>query len=166
MNRKQRIAGAILLDLLIILCIAGSILALNEWESRQGIVAQREPLPGFGYCSASQSRPCILSFNSNPDGTMAINILAKGYSEDFYVKIRHAEDEHIYTCKKDEKYSIHVSCTGEALPVGETLSFLVISTGDNSVLAEGSFPIIGIALATPEIRITPTPISVFDNLPK
>lgn len=138
----------------------------NEWKGKQGNVEHREPLPGFGYCSSSQVRPCVLSFNLNLDGTMLINILAKGYSEDFYVKIKQDGDEHVYTCKKAEEYSTSVSCTGEAMPIGQTLSFLIVAPEGDTTLAEGSFPIIGMALATPEIRMTPTPISVFDHPPK
>jgi hypothetical protein len=122
-------------------------------------------LPGFAYCSATDLRPCILSFNANPDGTIVINLLAKGYSEDFYLKIRREEDERSYTCKRARRYSTRVACTGAALPVGEALSFLVIATESNAILAEGTFPIIGLALATPEVYFTPTPILI-DRPPK
>ena len=159
MNRKQWIAGAALLVLLLILCISGAILAWNEWQGEPGSVGTHEPLPGFGYCSSRPIRPCILSFHSNRSGDMVINLLANGSSPDFYIKIRHAEGESIYECKRARKYSINVSCTGEKMPVGETFSFLIISTEANTTLAEGSFPIIGMALATPETYLTPTPFT-------
>ena len=45
--------------------------------------------------------------------------------------------------------------------VGEILQFLIISTREDSLLAEGNFAIIGLALPTPEddltAVITPTP---------
>ncbi len=166
MNRKLWIAAAGLLVLLTILCIALSRLVLIERKTAQGQVGQREPLPGLGYCSSSQVRPCILSFNLDPQGGMVINLLAHGYSPDFYVKIRQENGERIYPCKKAGRYSIHVSCTGESMPVGEDLLFVLISTEENITLATGSFPIIGMALATPEVYVTPTHVSIFDRPPK
>ncbi|MBN2116858.1 MAG: hypothetical protein JW730_09815 [Anaerolineales bacterium] len=159
MNRKRWITGAVLLVLLLILCISGTTLAWKEWKGEPGSVGTHEPLPGFGYCSSRPSRPCILSFRSNWSGDMVINLLVNGSSPDFHIKIRHAEGEYIYECKRARKYSINVSCTGETLPVGETFSFLVISTEAGTTLAEGSFPIIGMALATPETYFTPTPFT-------
>lgn len=88
---------------------------------------------------------------------MVINILVHGSSPDFYVKIKRETGEHVYECEKAKTYSINVYCTGDTMPAGETLSFLLISTKENATLAEGSFPIIGLALATPEVYRTPTP---------
>jgi hypothetical protein len=157
-GRKQLIAGIVLFVVLMILCVSGSSIALNEWKNRRGHVGHREPLPGLGYCSSKQIRPCILSFNLNPNGGMLINILVRGFSEDFYVKTKHKGSEYIYECKKNSQYSTHVSCTGKTMPIGEMFSFLIVSTEENVTLAEGSFSIVGLALATPEIAITPTPL--------
>ncbi len=52
------------------------------------------------------------------------------------------------------------------MPVGEALSFLLVSAEEDMELAEGTFPIIGLAIATPEIFVTPTFIPVFDRPPK
>jgi hypothetical protein len=165
-DRKRWIARLAWLAVAAILFLSISIIVLNEWKSRQGQVDHREPLPGFSYCSSKQIRPCILSFNLNPGGGMLINILANGSAPDFHVKIRHEERDYVYECTKAERYSIHVSCTGASLPVGETVSFLIVSTDENITLAEGSFPIIGMALATPNIAMTPTHIPSFDRPPK
>jgi hypothetical protein len=160
-QRKRLMMGIALLAVLMSLCVwVGSNIVRNEWKSRQGQLGQREPLPGLGYCSSRQIRPCILSINLDPDGGMLINILVHGSSPDFYVKVKRETSEHIYDCKKEESYSINVYCTGDVLPVGERMSFLLLSTEDNSTFAEGSFPMIGLALATPDIAITPTPVTV------
>jgi hypothetical protein len=164
-DRKRLIAGGGLLVFLMILFVSGASF-LNEWRSKPGEVANRAPLPGLGYCSAQQSRPCILSFQLHPGGGMVMNILARGYSQEFYVKVRQAQQEYIYECKKTERYSIQVTCTGETLPVGEALSFRIISSAENTTLAEGSFPVIGLALATPEVYLTPTYVPAFDRPPK
>jgi hypothetical protein len=132
----------------------------NQWKSRQGQVGHRAPLPALGYCSSQQIRPCILSVDLSPNGGMLIDVLVHGSSPDFYVKIRRAHAETIYECKRAKSYSIHVYCAGNMMPAGEFLSFLLISQETNTTLAEGSFPIIGLALATPYIAITPTPITI------
>lgn len=157
MNRKRLIAGLAMLIVLMLLCGFGSRIALNIWKGRQGQIGQREPLPSLGYCSSQQIRPCILSFNLTPDGDMLINILVRGTAKSFYVKIIHKGSEYIYECKKASQYSTHVSCTGQPMPIGETFSFLIVSKEEDIILVEGSFSIVGLALATPEIAITPTP---------
>lgn len=157
MNRKQSIAAAILFVLL--LCLGGSVLAWKQWQGEPGSVGSRDPLPGVGYCSSRQTRPCILSFNLDAEGGMLINILVEASSPDFYMKVRSPEGEQTYECKRARKYSIYVTCAGESMPVGETLSFRMISPETNLTLAEGSFAIIGLALATPKISMTPTPFT-------
>lgn len=164
MNRKFWIAGAILLVvILMIACISGARLLLNEWQSRPGRLGQREPLPGLAYCSPKQIRPCILSFHLNAEGGMVIDLLAHGYSPDFYVQIERQDSEYIYECRKARKYSTSVACTGQTLPVGEDLLFRVVSIEGNMTLAAGSFPIIGMALATPDVYFTPTPVNIDRN---
>jgi len=87
---------------------------------------------------------------------MVINILTKSSSPDFYLKIKHDAIESIYECQKVKDFSINISCVGEAVPLGDVLQFLMISTNEDIPFAEGRFPIIGLALATPEIYLTPT----------
>lgn len=95
-----------------------------------------------------------------------INILAKAYSPDFYMKIKREADEQFYECKKARRYSTQVACAGATMPVGQTMSFLIISAEDHTTLAEGSFAIIGMAFATPEIYATPTPIPPIERPPR
>lgn len=160
MDRKRLSAGIALLVVLIVLCIFTLNIVRNEWESRQGQVGRHGLLPGFGYCNTQRVRPCILSFKSNPNGSMVINVLVKPRFRNFYIKIRDEKNEYVYTCKKPERKSTEAFCTGKAIPVGKTLSFLFILKEGDTTLAEGSFPVIGMALATPYIAITPTPIPI------
>jgi hypothetical protein len=166
-NRKQWIAAIIaLLIMLMLVCISGSIAALRQWKSRQGPVDQREPLPGIGYCSSRQIKPCVLSFNLNPEGHMVINLLVNGSLQNFHVQIRHEDEERLYECEKSGRYSNSATCTGEAVAVGQPVELLLVSTDDGSTLAAGRFAIIGLALATPKVYVTPTPVSIFDHSPK
>jgi hypothetical protein len=88
---------------------------------------------------------------------MVINLLTDSSSSpSFYMKVKHNESESVYKCQKVKGFSTSVFCVGEAMPPGELLQFWIISTDEDVLLAEGGFPIIGFALATPEIYSTPT----------
>ena len=70
-------------------------------------------------------------------------------------------------CEKVNTFSTSVYCTGKALPVGEVLQFFIISLNEDVVLAQGNFPIIGMALAAPGDYLQPTPtntVSPTDDL--
>jgi hypothetical protein len=155
--------GLVILAVFLILVIIASITPFRAWNNGQAQIGQREPLPSLRYCSLDQLRPCVLSFSLNPQGNMVVNILAN--SPDFYLKIKQAERETIYKCQNVEGFSTNLACTGEKMPVGEPLSFVIVSTTKNILLAEGTFPIIGLAIATPEIFVTPTFVPAFDRPP-
>lgn len=164
-NRNRLIAGLIILAVFIFLVISGSAL-FREWKSRQAQVGHREPLPSLGYCTPEQLTPCILSFSIDTNNRMVINILTDGSSANFHMKIRYGEQERLYECQKARSFAVRISCVGETMPAGEQLQFLMVSNQGNLPLAQGNFPIIGIALATPEPARTPTAIPFFDRPPK
>lgn len=88
---------------------------------------------------------------------MIVNILkADSDAPDFYLKIRDDQSENTYECQNVEGFATSVSCTGVVMPLGESFQFLILSKKQDELLAEGRFPIIGLALATPEIYSTPT----------
>ena len=147
MNRNRLIAASIVLAVLIILLIYG----LLWWQSRRSGTGQRSPISDLGYCSSNDIRPCIASFSLDSDGNMLVNVLTPGLSfPNFYLKIIHNKGENIYECEKVERSSTSVYCIGEAMRLGEVLHFMIISVDGEVTLAEGSFAIIGLALATPE----------------
>jgi len=97
---------------------------------------------------------------------MLVNFLTDGaFYPDFYLKIKSGENEHIYVCEKVNTFATSVYCTGKALPVGQVLQFFIISLNEEVVLAQGNFPIIGIALAGPGIFLSPTPTDTPDATP-
>ena len=159
--------GLAILAVFVILIISGSILLLRPWTSGHGQIGHRVPLPPIGYCPADQAEPCIVSFTLDPDGTMVINIRTENRSlPTFNLKIKRGEDENFYVCRRANGFSLNIICTGQAMPAGESLQFLLLSKRDNTLLAEGTFPIIGLALATPEPAMTPTIIPAWDRPPK
>ncbi len=155
MNRNRLIVGIVIFTVFIILVSSGAAILFREWNGRQARVDQRKPLASLGYCNSNQVRPCILSFSLDLNGNMIVNLLTDDPS-DFYLKINHNEGASIYECQKVKEFSTNTSCIGEAMSLGEVLQFVIISTNGDTPLAEGRFPIIGLALATPEIYSTPT----------
>jgi hypothetical protein len=165
-NRNQLIVGLFTLAVFLTLAIFGSIILLRQWNSGQIETGQREPLPRFRYCSSSQLRPCVLSFSLDAAGKMVINLLTDRRATNIYLKVKQDERETTYECQKVEGFSTNLACTGEKMPVGEALSFMVVSTEEDVTLAEGTFPIIGLAIATPDIFVTPTFVPAFERPPK
>jgi hypothetical protein len=89
---------------------------------------------------------------------MLVNLLTDGvFYPDFYLKIITKEEEHLYVCEEVSKFATSVYCTGEMLPLGQTFQFLILSLNEDVLLAQGNFPIIGMALVTPNVFNSPTP---------
>ena len=147
MDRNRLIAGVAIAVVLIILIVYG----LVQRRGEQPRASQRSPLPKVAYCSSEEVRPCIVSFSLDSDGNMLVNFLTPETSfPAFYLKIVHKAGESLYECQKVKNFPENVYCIGETMPVGEVLQFLLISKRDESLLAEGKFAIIGLALPTPE----------------
>jgi hypothetical protein len=147
----------------VILTISASALLLREWNNRQAVTGHREPLPALNYCAPDRATPCVLSFNIDSDGDLVIRLLSNRSVPDFDLQIRREDGLSTYDCRKGARFSTSVTCTGDAVPVGESLEFLVVSRYEKRLLAEGTFPIIGLALATPDIAVAPTPDPLWDS---
>jgi hypothetical protein len=61
-----------------------------------------------------------------------------------------------YDCQRTKGILINVTCAGASQVPGEILQFKVFSKMEGTLIAEGKFPIIGIAISTPEGNPTPT----------
>ena len=166
MNRNRLIVGSFIGVVILVLVISGSIVMYREWNGRQAGIGQREPLPRLGYCAVGQPRPCIVSFNLNPNGDMLISLMTERSVPDFQLEVRHEGSMTAYQCHKTGRFSTSVLCTGQVMPVGEVLQFVLLAKENDSLLAEGQFSIIGLALATPEFAVTPTYIPSFDRQPR
>lgn len=92
---------------------------------------------------------------------MLVNLLTEGaFYPDFYLMIKTGENEYLYVCDKVNRFATSVYCTGKTLPVGEVYQFLIFSLNEEILLAQGSFPIIGMALVTPVVIAPPTPTPI------
>ncbi|HSL47190.1 MAG TPA: hypothetical protein VK897_27370 [Anaerolineales bacterium] len=124
------------------------------------------PLPKLNYCTPDRAGPCFLSFNLDRDGEMLVTLQTEHDVPDFYLQIRYQNNLTAYQCHTVGRLSTTVLCSGKTMPVGEVLQFVLLSKADDSLLAEGQFPIIGLALATPEPATTPTSIPLWERPPK
>lgn len=166
MNWNRSFVGIVILVVSLILLVAAPAIR-REWERRQPGTGQREPLPGLRYCSPDGTSPCIEFFSLDPRGSMLIQMQTADLSSpDFNLKIRHAGNEKLYVCRRTSWSSRQIICTGEVMPVGQDLLLLVVSKEDDTVLAAGTLPIIGLALATPDLATTPTSIPLFERPPR
>ena len=154
MNQKRLILGISVSAVLILLIVSGVAL-FKRWQGRPAQVDQRAPLQRLSYCSSNQVTPCIVSFSLDANGKMLVNLLTTGaFYPDFYLKIKVDEEQHIYSCQKVSKFATSVYCTGAALPLGVVFQFSIFSLNEDVLLAEGDFPIIGLALGTPVVSVS------------
>jgi hypothetical protein len=61
-----------------------------------------------------------------------------------------------YECTRTKGFLRGMTCSGAPQTPGEILQFKVIAKKDGTLIAEGKFPIIGIAISTPENLSTAT----------
>ena len=154
-NRNRLITGVAIIAFLGILVVSVTGLLLLERKNNQPQINQRSPLASLAYCSSKGDRPCILSFGLDADENMLINILTPSPSfPDFYLKIRRKNGDSIYQCEKVKRFPTSVYCLGEKMPPGSLLQFMIISSEGDTVLAEGSLAIIGLALPMPGIAFS------------
>lgn len=132
-------------------------------------MGRRTPVSELTYCSDDQVKPCVVSFGVDADDNMLVNILVPNISyPDYYLKItRNGTDEtSIYKCLRIRSSPNSTYCIGAKMPPGETLHLLLISTKDDTLLAEGelsivalAFPTLDVSTSTPEATLTPPSVS-------
>lgn len=155
-HRTRLIGGLAILTVLLILVIY-SVGILLQRRSGRAQIGHRSPLAELTYCDAEQDRLCIVSFSQEVDGAMLVNFLTPhAFFPEFFLTISYNGEESTYECQRVEDSPTSVYCTGNAQVPGYVLHFKVISKNRGTLLAEGRFAIIGIALSTPEIISTGT----------
>lgn len=157
-HRNRLIAGLAILVILLILVVYLLIRFIPEGNDQaQAQVGQRSPLSGLTYCGAEGDILCVVSFTQEVDGAMQVNFQTPHASfPEFILQIIHNGEESTYECEEVEGAPTSIHCTGASQVPGEILQFKVISKHRGTLLAEGKFAIIGIALVTPEILSTGT----------
>jgi hypothetical protein len=109
-------------------------------------------------CDVNASDLCIVNFGANNLNRMVINFqLPKAGYAPFYVKAANRETIGVYTCEVAVAVPTSAYCTGVRTPLGETIDIEVYSTDGDKLIAQGTFLVSAIALATPISLPTITP---------
>lgn len=173
-NRINRIiAGlAISIVLIILLIYFGATLFTRKGEPRPRL-GNRSPVETLAYCGTDDPKLCIVSFNQDDLGQMVVNFQTPNpYYPEFILSITFNRQENLYGCERGKQPLNSMICSGVMQVPGEILQFKVVSKSWGTLLAEGNFAIIGIALATPENiptatieGLTSTPATVTPGFP-
>lgn len=162
MSRKQWMVAGIIV---VVLLVAGILF----WQSNDTGIPQPAvsgtPASSLTYCGDEQARPCVVSFSVDADGNMLVNLLLPDRAfPAFYLKVLRGAQEIIYDCRRVNTAPNSAYCIGERLPPGEVLHLTLISSRDDSLLAEGDLSIIGLAFPTVDV-VTSTPITPTTGTP-
>src|SRR5215211_8199147 len=152
-NRNRLIAGvAVLIAFLTIIVYLSSRSQLSKGKT--SVVGSRVPVFALPYCTVDQSRLCVVSFGQVVNGPMQVDFLAPSAdSAELVLKIKNNEVESIYDCQHLEESPEHIYCTGNVQPPGAILQLSLLSKQNDTLLAKGTFSLIGVALLTPEVLI-------------
>lgn len=162
-NQKQWIAaGIILLLLVIVFLILPRAASVAPQATAAGASAAE-----LGYCADEQTKPCVVSFSVDARDNMIVNLLLPDRSfPPFSLRITRASAETSYACQRLTGAVNNAYCYGPKQPPGERLTLRLVSTGDETLLAQGDLSIIGLAFPTLGIAvITPqdTPTSPVES---
>jgi hypothetical protein len=156
-NRNRLIAGLALL-LVIVLLVVYFLIAFAVRGKGGPQVGHRSPIETLTYCAGDQDKLCIVNFSQVLDGGLQVHFQTPyAFYPAFILKISNNGNESTYECKSVEEVATAVVCTGASQVPGQVLRFTVISKNRRTVIAAGEFAIIGIALFTPVVDISPTP---------
>ena len=169
MKRKTWIVAGIVV---IVLLVIGVILFLNNRSSDTVDTSPNVPVLELAYCTEQQVKPCVVSFSTDAEGRMLVNILLPDLSyPGFYLMIKRGGTEIKYNCQRVKEAFNHAYCAGGKLPPGEILHLMLISIKDRILIAEGdlsiiglAYPTVGIAIATPQDTAT-MPITTSTETP-
>jgi hypothetical protein len=156
-QQRWLIIGVAALVLLFILVIAALIRSIQP-RGGDPHIGHRSPAARLAYCGPEDTRLCVVSFGQVEGGDMQVNLhLPDLFYPEFILVINRFGVESTYECKQAKGISMGVTCSGVSQVPGEILQFKIISINGGTLLAEGKFQIIGIAISTPEELLTPTP---------
>jgi hypothetical protein len=151
-NRKQWIVAGVIAALLVVGLI---FLSSNDLSDPAG-TGQNASVSGLAYCAEEQVRPCVVSFSVDADENMLVNLLLPTEQSfpSFYLKIARGGSAASYTCRWTDFATGSAYCTGPKQLPGETLTFQLISAGNETLLAQGDLSIIGLAFPTLGVAVT------------
>ena len=156
-SRNRLIAG---IAILVILLLAAVIFLLSSIRQRAEAppIGHRSPVDSLDYCGPDDRHLCVVSFSQIVDGDMQVNIhTPRVFYPKFILLINRFGVESTYECSKANPLSYNAECFGPPQIPGEVLQFKIVFKEQGTLVAEGKFAIIGVALSTPEVSSTLTP---------
>ena len=149
-NRNRLIAiVAVLIALTIV--IVYSVSRAQSPKVKRSQVGSRYPASAIGYCSVDPSHLCVLSFGQIVNGPMRVDFLAPSADyPKFVLKVTNSGVESTYECQSVQETPENIYCTGMVQAPGAILELNLLSEKNNTLLAKGTFSLIGVALLTPE----------------
>ena len=152
MNKKQWILAGIIF---VILLITGLVVLSSTRSDDTARTVQDVPVLELVYCSEESAKPCVVSFSTDANDNMLVNILLPDMAFPiFYLKIDHGDGESRYNCQRVRQANITAYCSGQKQPPGEVLHLTLVSNKDSIVLAQGNLSIIGLAYPTVGVAIS------------
>ncbi len=151
MKSDRRAIGFAMVALIFIM---GACSGLQFWKSS----SSDQTVPELSTCDSEPSALCIVSFGIDRGNRMLVNMLSPDPSlPSFYLKVQHGETSSRYECRASKNVPTGNYCTGEGVPLGNTVNIEVYSSDKDILLARGTFVIAALALPTlMVVAATPT----------
>ena len=159
------IAGIAVLVILLLVAVIFLLFSVRQ-RAEAPRIGHRSPVASLDYCGPDDRKLCVVSFSQLVDGDMQVNIhTPRVFYPKFVLIINRYGVESTYDCRKEDLLSRNAECFGPSQVPGEVLQFKVVFKEQGTLVAEGKFAIIGIALSTPEISATTTPEELATETP-
>lgn len=164
-SRNRLIAGIAILAILLLVAVIFLLSSIRQRTDTPRI-GHRSPVAELDYCGQDDRKLCIVSFSQIVDGDMQVNIhTPRVFYPRFVLLINRYGVESTYECSKEDPLSNNAECFGPPQIPGEVLQFKIVFKERGTLVAEGKFAIIGIALSTPEVSATTMPEELVTETP-
>jgi len=151
------IAGLVIVSVLILLILYSLIRVLFPQERESLRIGHRFMITSLGYCTTEDNKLCVVAFSQDVGGGMQVILQTPRPSyPEFVLTIQNDAGVSTYECHRSKEAPTTKVCTGDMQVPGQILQFTVLSRVSNTLLAEGQFAIIGVALLMPEVEQTAT----------
>jgi hypothetical protein len=142
--------------LITILAIAGGIVLLLcgalAWRGVTWLRDQRPtPTPppvAITRCDVNASGLCVVSFGTNMNNELVINMVAAKDLPEFYAQVTNRGATQRFRCERVEAVPTSAYCIGPRTPLGEPIELALYASEDDRLLAVGSFVVEAVALPT------------------
>lgn len=149
MNRNQWIFVSIIV---LVLVVVGSLILFDNRSSDEPMPSSNLPASNLAYCTDEQVKPCVVSFGIDVNNQLLVNLLLPDLTyPSILLKITSDERTTSYECQRIATAQNNAYCIGENIPPGAVVHMMLISTRNDTILAEGDLTILGLSFPTLEV---------------